>query len=120
MSMVPTATERSPSSRLFVLHQGLPDAVGIEILFGIGKERLGGRLKQAGSEALADESALAVAAVGVEAVADDRGAVANDVCDDCYERAGHLGEIDVRVGDWRCYGKGYLAYVCDAHADSWI
>ena len=42
-------------------------------------------------------AALRVAAVGVEAVADDRAAVAHDVGDERDDGGGHLAEVDIGV-----------------------
>jgi len=42
MSIVPTATERSPwAARLFVLHHGIPDSVGIQIVTSVVEEGIG-------------------------------------------------------------------------------
>ena len=71
MSIVPTATERSPWPPGFSLrHQAGPDAVRIEIFAAVVEQRARVRLQQARREALADQAALAVAAIRVEAVAD--------------------------------------------------
>ena len=100
---------------LLVLHQGRPDAVGIEVVAGVVEEGCGIGFEEARHEALADETALAVAAVGVESIADDGPAVAYDVGDDGDQRAGHLGEVDVGVRNGGCDGCGYFPNVDDAH-----
>src|SRR5262249_61454181 len=69
-------------------------------------------------EALADEPALAVAAVRVEAVADHGLAVALDVGDQRDVRQRHLGEVDVRIGDRRGDRHRLLADVDDAQRTS--
>ncbi len=78
MSIVPTATERSPwppGFSLIIMRR--PDLVRIEIVAGLVEQRLRIGLQQPRREALADQAALAVAAVGIEAVADHRSAVAH-------------------------------------------
>ena len=106
------------ASRLLVAHQRAPDAVGIEIVAGVVEQRRGVCFAQARDEALANEAALAVAAVGVESIADDGPALADDVSYDGDQRQGHLGEVDVgicnRGGDW----QRHLANVNDTHGAS--
>ena len=78
MSSVPTATERSPwppgFSLAIIAAQARSGSIFSPVAssksFGIGFE-------QARREALADQPALAVSAVGIEAVADHRPAVAH-------------------------------------------
>ena len=78
-------------------------------------EGVGVRFGDARQKAIAHQRALAIATVGVEAVADDGFAVANDVGDDRNHRAGHFGKIDVGVGDGRGDGNGFFTDVDDAH-----
>src|SRR5690606_13581171 len=66
-------------------------------------------------KAFAHQVALAVAAVGVEAVADDRFAVADDVGDDGHKAQCHLREIDVGVADVRLDRAGGFEDVDDFH-----
>ena len=106
MSMVPTATERSPwppgfSFCIMVAQMRSGSRLSPESFRSVS----GSASSRRGSKALADEAALAVAAVGVEAVADHRLAVADDIGDHGDQRTGHFGEIDVRVGDRGCDGK---------------
>jgi hypothetical protein len=61
--------------------------------------------QDARDEALAHQAALAVAAIRVEAVADDRLAVADHVGDHGHQAQRHLAEVDVGVADGRGYGK---------------
>jgi hypothetical protein len=105
-------------ARLLVLHQHRPDAVGIEVVPRIVEQRPRLRLEQPRRKPLADQPALAVAAVRVEAVADDRLAVADHVRDQCDVRQRHLGEVDVRIGDRRGDRHRLLADVDDAHRAS--
>ena len=104
------------AARLLVLHQRRPDAVRIEIVAGIVQQRLRIGLLEPRREALADQPALPVAAVRVEAVADHRAAVALHVGHDRDERQRHLGEVDVGVGDRRGDRRGHFADIDDAHA----
>jgi hypothetical protein len=103
-------------ARLLVPHQDAPDAVGIEVLAGRVAQALRIRLEQARREALADEPALAVAAVRVEPVADDAPAVADHVRDHGDEARRHPAEVDVRVPDPRPDGARRLPHLEDAHA----
>ncbi|MNL72265.1 hypothetical protein D3C87_1975490 [compost metagenome] len=66
-------------------------------------------------ETIAHQRALAVAPVGVEAVADDGFAVANLVRNHRHYRAGHLRKIDVGVGDGGGNGNGFFTDVDDTH-----
>ena len=103
------------AARLLVRHHGGPDLVRIEVVAALVEKALGRRLQDAVAEALADQAALAVAAVRVEAVADDRPAVAHHVGDDRHKARGHLREVDVGVADRRGDRLGDLADVDDAH-----
>ena len=73
MSSVPTATERSPwppgFSLVIIAAQIL---CGIEVVAGLVEQARRVGFEDAVAEAFADEAALAVAAVRVEAVADHR------------------------------------------------
>ncbi len=100
---------------LLVAHQGGPDAVGVEVVPGVVEEGGGVGFEQARGEAFADQAALAVAAVGVEAVADDGAAVAHHVGDDGDQAGRHLGEVDVGVADRGGDRLGGLADVGDSH-----
>ena len=106
------------AARLFVGEHAVPDLVRIEIGAGVVDQR--GRIgfQDARDEALAHQHALAVAAVRVEAVADDRLAVADDVGDDGHQAQRHLAEIDVGVADGGTDGDGFFADVDDFHAES--
>ena len=89
------------AARLFVRHQRRPDLVRIEIVAGLIEQGLRIGLGQPRRKALADQPALPVAAVGIEAVADHRPAVAHRVGDDGDQARRHLGEIDIGVADRR-------------------
>jgi hypothetical protein len=91
MSMVPTATERSP----------WPPGFSIEIVAGLVEQRFGIGFGQPRREALTDQAALPVTPIGIEAVADHRLAVAHHVGDDGDQARRHPGEIDIGVADGR-------------------
>src|SRR5581483_11368736 len=103
------------TARLLVRHHRGPYLVGIEIVAGIVEQRFRLGLHQARREALADQPALPVAAVGIEAVADHALAVALGVGDDGYQAGRHLGEIDIGVAYRRRDRLGDFADVDDAH-----
>src|SRR5690606_25702499 len=96
-------------ARLLVHEHRLPDAVRIEVGAGVVEQRLGIGLEHARNEALAHQLALAIASVGVEAVADDAATVAHDVGDHGDQAQRHPAEVDVRIADGRADGKGLLA-----------
>src|SRR4051794_4633685 len=102
------------ATRLLVGHHRAPDLVRVEIVAGSVQQRFRIGLQDARGKALADQAALAVAAVGVKAVADDALAVAHDVGDDGNEARRHLGEIDIGVADRRRDRLRDLADVDDA------
>ncbi|MET3262929.1 hypothetical protein ABIF38_004435 [Bradyrhizobium japonicum] len=102
------------AARLLVRHQRRPDLVRIEIA-AIGIEqrfRIG--FLEARRKALTDQTALPVAAVGIEAVADHPLAVAHHVGDHGHQARGHLGEVDIGVADRRGDRFCDLADVDDA------
>ena len=78
------------SSRLLVLHHRPPHAIGVEVVARVVEQRLRIGIEQPRQEAFADEAALTVAPVGIEAVPDHAAAVAHDVGDDRDEAHGHL------------------------------
>src|SRR5258708_7387 len=102
MSMVPTATERSPWPPGFSF-----DISVVQILSGsrLSPASLSSVFGSASisprRETLADQSALPVAAIGIEAVTDHPSAVAHNIGDDGNEARRHLGEIDTGVADRR-------------------
>ena len=105
------------AARLLVAHHRVPDGSGIEIVVRAVDQagRVGGA--QPRQEALAQQRALRIAAVRVEAESHHRAPVAHHVGDQRHHRAGHLREIDDGVGDRRRDGDGLLADVDDAHAN---
>jgi hypothetical protein len=103
---------------LFVGHHRGPHAVWVEVVALRVAQRVWRgrtRVKHARDEALAHQRALAVAAVGVEAVADHRFAVAHHVGDDGHQAQRHLREVDVRVADGRTDGPRGFADLDDFH-----
>ena len=103
------------AARLFVGHHAGPDLVRVEVVAGLIEQGRGLGLEHARAKAFADQLALAVAAVGVEAVADDRLAVAHHVGDDGDQAERHLREVDVGVADVRLDGPGRFEDVDDFH-----
>ena len=99
---------------LLVGHDGGPHAVGVEHA-PLVEQRLGRGTEQPGDEALAQQRALAVPPVGVEAVADHGAPVALLVGDDRDEAERHPAEVDVGVADRRADREGLLADVDDPH-----
>ncbi len=99
---------------LFVAHHRGPDLVGVQVFAGLVEQGGGFGFQDAWRETLADQAALAVAAVGVEAVADDGFAVALHIGDHRDEAGGHLAEIDIGVADRGTDRLGDLADVDDA------
>ena len=104
------------ASRLFVLHQRGPDAVGIEVVAFVVQQGLRVGLPQPRREPFADQTALAVTPVGVEAIPDDGPSVANDIGDNGDKRQRHLGKVDVSIGDRRRDRRGHLADIHNPHA----
>jgi hypothetical protein len=82
---------------------------------GVVQQRCGVGFAQARQEALAHQLPLAVPAVRVEAVADDRLAIADHVGDDRNQAQRHLAEVNVRIADGRTDRKRFLADVDDLH-----
>ena len=86
MSIVPTATERSPWPPGFSFFISVAQIRSGSKLSPLASSRGVGRgLTQARREAFADQTTLAIAAVRIEAVADDRDAVTVHVGDDGHE-----------------------------------
>ena len=108
------------AARLLVLHQGAPDAVRIEVVARIVQQRCGVGFAETRCEAFPDESTLAVAAVGVESIADDGASVAHLVGDDGDQGQRHLREVDVRIRDGGCDGQGYFPDVNDTHGAQFL
>jgi hypothetical protein len=95
-------------------HHGGPDAERVEVFPGVVEQvlRIG---REAGQQPLAHQRALAVAAIGVEAVAHHGRAITHHVGHHCDDRAGHLREVDKGVGDRRSDRDRPLSDVDDAH-----
>src|SRR5262249_34611461 len=87
------------AARLLVHHQGGPALVRRQVLTVLVEQGLGLGLEQASAEALADETALSIAAVGIEPVADDWPSVSLHVGHDRDQARRHLGEVDIGVAD---------------------
>ena len=102
-------------ARLLVRHHAGPDAIRIEILLRRVQQRSRIGLQDARGEAFADQPALAVAAIGIEPVADHAPSVALDVGHHGDKARCHLREIDVGVADRRADRLRDLAHVGDAY-----
>ena len=102
------------TARLFVGHHRGPHTIRIEILAAPIEQRCRIGLAQSRREALANQPALAIPSVGVEAVANHATAVALDIGHDCHKTRRHLREVDVRVADGRCNRLGDFANIDDA------
>jgi len=87
----------------------------VEIVAAGVAQALRRRIEETRDEALPQQTALAVAAVGGEAVADDLLAVAHDVGEHGDDTDGHLGEIDIGVGDGGSDGSRAFPDIDDAH-----
>ena len=103
------------SPRLFAGHHHVPHAVRVEVAGPFIEERFRVSGQYARDEAVAQESAHGVASVGVEAVADDRLAIAYDVGRHRDHGGGHAGEVDDGVPDIGAHARGRFADVQDAH-----
>nr|WP_268256705.1 hypothetical protein [Streptomyces sulfonofaciens] len=99
---------------LLVARHHLPRPGGIQ-LAPLVQEVLGGGGEQPGDDAPAQDLARAVAAVRVEAVADDRLPVTDDITDDRHDRAVHRAEVDPCVADRRADRDGALVHGGDLH-----
>ncbi|MNS74451.1 hypothetical protein D3C72_1079280 [compost metagenome] len=104
------------AARLFIRVHAVPHLVRIEVAAVHRDERSRIGVEDAGNEALAHQHALAVAAIRIEAVADDGLAVAEYVRDDGHQAQGHLAEIDIGVADGGRDGDGLFADFNDFHA----
>lgn len=103
---------------LLVREHRVPHLVRIEVPARGVDQRVGGGFQQARDEAFAHQRALAVAAVGIEAVADDGLAVADHIGDHRDEAQRHLAKVDVRVADRAGDGDGLLSNLDDLHGGS--
>ena len=86
-------------ARLLVLHHGRPNFGRIDVVARIVHQAFGIGFKDPCAEALPDQATLAVTAIGIEAVADNRFSVPHNVGDHGHEACGHLSEVDVGVAD---------------------
>ncbi|MCY1444315.1 hypothetical protein D9M71_607800 [compost metagenome] len=100
---------------LFVGHQGFPDGKRIQVVVLMIDERIWISFGDTRQEAITHQRALTIATIGVEAVADDRFAIANHIRDDSDDRAGHFRKIDVGIGDWGSDRNCFFTDVYDTH-----
>ncbi len=100
---------------LFILHHRRPDPVRIEIGAGIIHEAFRRRFQNTIPEAFADKAALAITAIGVEAVANHAPPVSHDIGDDGHQARRHLAEVDIGVADRRRDRLRHFADIDDTH-----
>ncbi len=103
------------AARLFVAEHAVPDLVRVEVAAALVLQALRIGFQHARDEALAHQLALAIAAVGVEAVADDRLAVADDVSHHRDQAQRHFAEVDVGIADRGADRDGFFADFNDSH-----
>jgi hypothetical protein len=89
--------------------------VRIEVVAGIVDERGGIGFENARNETLAHQLALAVAAVGIEAVTHDRLSVTDDIRHNGDETQRHLAEVNVGIPDRGTDRNGFFADFNDSH-----
>ncbi|WP_432415562.1 hypothetical protein ACRHM7_04865 [Chromohalobacter israelensis] len=119
MSMIPTATERSPwPTRLLVGHHRRPDLERIEIAATVIEQRRRVRFLQTGQETLLQQAALGIASVRIEAVAHDLPAIDLGIGVDRQDGDIHLGKRDIGVGDIGSDRNPRLLDVGNSHACS--
>jgi hypothetical protein len=94
---------------LFVGEHGLPDFVRAQVVACFVQQRGGVGLKDARDEPLAHQRALAIATIGVEAVANHRFAIADHIGDHRHQAEVHFAKVDVSVPDRGTDGKGSFA-----------
>ena len=99
----------------FVLHHRAPGAMGIDVVTDGVEQGRGVGFQQPRGEPLADQAALAVTSVGVEAITDDGATVDFDVGDHGDQAGGHFAEIDIGVADRRCDQLGDFTDVGNAN-----
>src|SRR5215212_1226162 len=89
------------AARFLVRHQHRPDFIRVEVFAAFVEQSLRVGFHQAWREPFSDQPTLSVTAVRVEAVTDDRLALAHDIGDDGNKARRHLCEIDIGVADRR-------------------
>ncbi|MNV92947.1 hypothetical protein D3C71_1875840 [compost metagenome] len=87
----------------------------IEVGAGVVDQAVRVCLQDAVLEPFADQAALAITAVRVEAIADDATAVLDNIGDDGDEAGCHLREVDIGIADGRSDGLSDFADVDDTH-----
>jgi hypothetical protein len=103
------------AARLLIDEHAVPDLVRVQVLARDVQQRVGLGGKHARDESFAHQRALAVAAIGIEAVADHGLAIANHVSDYGHQAQRHLAEVDIGVADGRADGLGLFADFDDLH-----
>src|SRR5215210_8688247 len=103
------------ATRFLIRHQRCPDFIWIEVVTAFVDQRLRIGFHQPWREPLSGQPTLSVTAVGVEAVPDDRLALAHDIGHDGNKARRHLGEVDIGVADRRGDRFGNFADVEDTN-----
>jgi hypothetical protein len=101
------------SPGFFIHHHRGPGAKRIDIAATFVEKTLRVCFQQPRRETLANQSTLAVTAVGVESVADHRAAVDFDVGNHSDQAGSHFAEIDIGVADRRGDRFGDFANIND-------
>ena len=83
---------------LLIAHHGFPDLVGAKDASSV-KQCVRFCLQRAWNEPLTHQCTLTIAPIRIEAITNNRLAVADDVGHDGDQTQRHLGKIDVRVTD---------------------
>ena len=99
---------------LFVGHHRGPDTVGVEVGACIVQQDLRIGFEQTRRKAFANQAALAIAPVGIEAIAHHALAVAKRIGDDGHQAGRHFGEVDVGIAYRRCNRLGDFTNIDDA------
>jgi len=87
------------AARFFVVHHGRPHAVGVEVAAGVIKQRFGPGFQQTRRKTLANQPALAVAPVRIEAVAHHPPPIAKGIGHHRHQAGRHFGKVDVGVAN---------------------
>jgi len=103
------------TARLFIAHHAVPDLERIQVVAARVAQTGRVSLQHTRPKALADQAALSIAAIRVEAITDHRPAIAHNVGDHRHQAERHLREIDEGVTDVRADGSCGLDDVDDSH-----
>ncbi len=105
-------------ARLLVRHHRRPKLVRIKVVTGIIEHGTWIGLQDPVAKPLPNEPPLAIATVGIEAIADDAPPIPRHIRHHGHQAGGHLREIDISVADRRGDRLGYFTNINDAHVFS--